>query len=119
MLVYTNYTDFGKSAVSCFACNILTEISVSFLYYLLIFPCLTCYHSASYDASVRIWDTEQGVCLHSLTKHEQPVNSISWHPDGDFLVSGALDGVINIWNTKVSHMIQNNFKEYPSLFLIK
>ena len=57
--------------------------------------------SASYDASIRIWDTQHGVCLHSLTKHDEPVNSISWHPDGEYLVSGALDGYINIWNTKV------------------
>jgi len=53
--------------------------------------------SASDDASVRIWDTEQLTCLFTFNQHLEPVNSISFHPDGNYLVSGALDGYINIW----------------------
>ena len=53
--------------------------------------------SASDDASVRIWDTEQLTCLFTFNQHLEPVNSISFHPDGNYLVSGALDGFINIW----------------------
>lgn len=53
--------------------------------------------SASDDASVRIWDTEQLTCLFTFNQHLDPVNSISFHPEGNYLVSGALDGFINIY----------------------
>lgn len=39
-----------------------------------------------------------------LSKHEDPVNSISFDPEGDFLVSGALDGVINVWSIQVGEL---------------
>lgn len=61
--------------------------------------------SASYDATIRIWNTEQCTCLQTLNKHEDPINSISFHPDGDFLVSGALDGLLNVWNVQTGACI--------------
>ena len=29
--------------------------------------------SASFDATVRLWDTEQGRCVHTLRKHDKKV----------------------------------------------
>jgi len=43
--------------------------------------------------------------VHVLSKHDAPVNSISFNPEGDFLVSGALDGVINIWSIQVRNAL--------------
>ena len=57
--------------------------------------------SASYDSTIRIWDTQSCTCLHTLNGHEDPVHSISFQPVGDFLVSGAMDGHINIWSIQV------------------
>ncbi|XP_057301743.1 F-box-like/WD repeat-containing protein ebi isoform X2 [Hydractinia symbiolongicarpus] len=61
--------------------------------------------SASYDTSVRVWDAEHAVCLYTLTRHVEPVNSISFHPDGTYLVSASLDGYINIWELQTGNFI--------------
>ena len=66
-------------------------------------PILLC--SASYDASVRIWDMEQSTCLHILTHHCEPVTSISFHPSGQYLVSGSHEGLFNLWSLKVCQWI--------------
>ena len=58
--------------------------------------------SASYDTSVKLWNTEQGVCLHTLNRHLEPVNSISFSMDGKYLASGTLDGLVNFWAVQVS-----------------
>jgi len=56
--------------------------------------------SASYDASVRLWNVEKYVCLHVLTHQFEPVNSITFHPCGQYLMSGSQDGLINLWSTQ-------------------
>ena len=41
--------------------------------------------SASFDSTVRLWDVERGDCLHTLTRHKEPVYSVAFSPDGKFL----------------------------------
>jgi len=53
--------------------------------------------SASFDATVRLWDTEVGVCLHTLRNHTKKVYTIAFSPDGTLLASGSLGGQLNIW----------------------
>ena len=38
--------------------------------------------SASYDATIKLWDVEEGRCVHSLSKHTDPVYSVAFSPDG-------------------------------------
>lgn len=59
--------------------------------------------SASFDSTVRLWDVERGVCIHTLTKHQEPVYSVAFSPDGKHLASGSFDKCVHIWNTMVSH----------------
>ena len=54
--------------------------------------------SASFDATVRLWDTEMGVCLHTLRNHTKKVYTIAFSPDGRLLASGSLGGQLNIWS---------------------
>uniref|UniRef100_A0A8D3CCS1 Transducin beta like 1 X-linked n=1 Tax=Scophthalmus maximus TaxID=52904 RepID=A0A8D3CCS1_SCOMX len=58
--------------------------------------------SASFDSTVRLWDVEGGVCIHTLTKHQEPVYSVAFSPDGKHLASGSFDKCVHIWNTTVS-----------------
>lgn len=58
--------------------------------------------SASFDSTVRLWDVERGVCIHTLTKHQEPVYSVAFSPDGKHLASGSFDKCVHIWNTTVS-----------------
>lgn len=60
------------------------------------------YFSASFDSTVRLWDVERGVCIHTLTKHTEPVYSVAFSPDGKFLASGSFDKCVHIWSTQVN-----------------
>lgn len=55
--------------------------------------------SASFDCSVRLWDVERGICIHTLVKHADPVYSVSFSPDAKYLASGSFDRKIFIWST--------------------
>ncbi|KAI4549999.1 hypothetical protein MJT46_019148 [Ovis ammon polii x Ovis aries] len=55
---------------------------------------------ASFDSTVRLWDMEQGVCIHTLTKHQEPVYSVAFSPDGKYLASGSFNKCLHIWNTQ-------------------
>lgn len=58
--------------------------------------------SASFDSTVRLWDVDRGICIHTLTKHQEPVYSVAFSPDGKHLASGSFDKCVHIWNTTVS-----------------
>jgi transducin (beta)-like 1 len=59
--------------------------------------------SASFDATIKLWDVEAGKSLFTLTRHSDPVYSVAFSPDGDFLASGSLCGLLHIWSAKVGH----------------
>lgn len=61
--------------------------------------------SASFDSTVRLWDVERGACIHTLTKHTEPVYSVAFSPDGKFLASGSFDKCVHIWSTQVKILI--------------
>jgi len=49
-----------------------------------------------------LWDVERGACIHTLTKHTEPVYSVAFSPDGKFLASGSFDKCVHIWSTQVN-----------------
>ncbi|XP_051564375.1 F-box-like/WD repeat-containing protein TBL1X [Myxocyprinus asiaticus] len=71
--------------------------------------------SASFDSTVRLWDVERGVCVHRLTKHQEPVYSVAFSPDGKFLASGSFDKCVHIWDT-VSGALVNSYKGTGGIF---
>ena len=63
--------------------------------------------SASFDSTVRLWDVERGDCLHTLTRHKEPVYSVAFSPDGKFLASGSFDKCVHIWSTDTGKLVHS------------
>jgi WD40 repeat protein len=61
--------------------------------------------SASWDATLRVWDAETGDHLHTLRGHEAEVNSVLFTPDGSRIVSASEDDTIRIWDSR-THELQ-------------
>lgn len=74
-------------------------------------PVLCLPPSASFDSTVRLWDVERGVCIHTLTRHQEPVYSVAFSPDGKHLASGSFDKCVHIWNTTVRAELQSALRQ--------
>jgi WD40 repeat protein len=53
--------------------------------------------SAGGDATVRLWQTDQGALIATLNGHKLGVTSLAFQPDGLAFASGGLDGKVIIW----------------------
>lgn len=71
--------------------------------------------SASFDSLVRIWDVEQGKCLYKLTRHSEPVYSVSFSPDGKYLASGSFDKCVHIWSADTGQLT-NTYRGTAGIF---
>ncbi|ELU14118.1 hypothetical protein CAPTEDRAFT_4250 [Capitella teleta] len=63
--------------------------------------------SASFDSTVRLWDVERGSCIHTLTRHNEPVYSVAFSPDGKYLASGSFDKCVHIWNVQSGSLVHS------------
>ncbi|CAC5402619.1 TBL1 [Mytilus coruscus] len=63
--------------------------------------------SASFDSTVRLWEVERGTCIHTLTKHQEPVYSVAFSPDGKYLASGSFDKCVHIWNVQSGSLVHS------------
>lgn len=50
--------------------------------------------SSSYDQTVRIWDVEKGVAIHTLSAHTDIVVSAHFNSSGTELVTAGFDGAV-------------------------
>ncbi|GAB2279615.1 WD40 repeat-containing protein hos15 [Dionaea muscipula] len=62
--------------------------------------------SASFDSTVKIWDVELGKLLYSLNGHREPVYSVAFSPNGEYLASGSLDKSLHIWSLKEGKIVK-------------
>jgi len=62
--------------------------------------------SASFDASIKIWDIVVGRELFTLTKHVDPVYSVAFSPSGEYLASGSFDRCLHIWSVKDGSLVK-------------
>ena len=60
---------------------------------------------ASFDTTVRLWDSITGECLKVLAEHQRPVYALTFSPDGRWLGTGSGDGWMNIYSVKVIYSI--------------
>ncbi|KAL1345025.1 hypothetical protein AAHE18_08G087900 [Arachis hypogaea] len=62
--------------------------------------------SASFDSRVKLWDVELGKVLYSLNGHRDPVYSIAFSPNGEYLASGSMDKCMHIWSVKEGKIVK-------------
>jgi len=62
--------------------------------------------SASFDATIKLWDIAVGKEMCSLNKHTDPVYSVSFSPNGEFLASGSFDRCLHIWSVKDGSLVK-------------
>jgi WD40 repeat protein len=56
--------------------------------------------SASYDYTLKIWDTETGTEVRTLTGHTSWVEAVAIAPDGKTAISASSDETLKIWDTE-------------------
>ncbi|VFQ90121.1 unnamed protein product [Cuscuta campestris] len=62
--------------------------------------------SASFDSTIKLWDVEFGRAVHSLIGHREPVYSVAFSPNGEYLASGSLDKCLIIWSVKEAKIVK-------------
>ena len=59
--------------------------------------------SCSDDGTALLWDVEYSKVVHVMdNKKRRPLTALSFSPDGRMIATGDLDGVVQIWSTKVN-----------------
>ncbi|MEG4202308.1 WD40 repeat domain-containing protein [Microcoleus sp. Pol12A5] len=58
--------------------------------------------SASMDKTLKIWDTETGRELKTLTGHSDGVDAVDLAPDGKTAISASMDKTLKIWDTETA-----------------
>jgi WD40 repeat protein len=58
--------------------------------------CVTC----SGDRTVKVWDSQTGACLHTLSQHTDAVIALAMHGRGHVFASGSTDQHVIIWSSQ-------------------
>ncbi len=61
--------------------------------------------SASYDKTVRVWDTSHGSSIIIYRGHWDRVQAVSWSSDGTRIASAGDDGTVQVWDTATGQQI--------------
>ncbi|KAG2663554.1 hypothetical protein I3760_16G036500 [Carya illinoinensis] len=62
--------------------------------------------SASFDSTIKLWDVELGRLICSLNGHRDPVYSVAFSPNGEYLASGSMDKCMHIWSVKEGKIVK-------------
>jgi len=59
------------------------------------------------DGTIHLWSLNTNSLLYTLKGHTNTVESLSFSPDGQLLVSGSADKTVKIWDVKIGLMLQS------------
>ena len=63
--------------------------------------------SAGVDRAVRIWNAENGSLVHELMGHKLDCFSVTFHPSGEYIISGDYLGEIRQWEVKTGKYVRS------------
>ncbi len=56
---------------------------------------------------MQLWDVEAGTSFHTLQRHTEPVYSVAFSPNGEFLASGSFDRCLYIWSVRDGKVLRS------------
>ena len=62
--------------------------------------------SASYDNTVRLWDSSTGARLQTLEGHSACVRAVVFSPDGKLVASASYDNTVRLWDSSTGVTLQ-------------
>lgn len=58
------------------------------------------------DTTIYIWDAQTGAIVQELVGHRDTVDSVQFHPNGQWLLSASWDGLIILWDLETGERIR-------------
>src|SRR6185295_11091927 len=66
----------------------------------------SCFATASWDHTIKIWEAADGNLLRTLAGHTGQVSTVAFSPDGKTLASAGWDHTVNLWNVQSGELIR-------------
>jgi platelet-activating factor acetylhydrolase IB subunit alpha len=60
--------------------------------------------TASDDASIKLWDYDEGELEGTMKSHTGKVNYIAYHPSGKILASCSTDMTVKLWSIETKQV---------------
>ncbi|KAF9448122.1 ribosome biogenesis protein YTM1 [Macrolepiota fuliginosa MF-IS2] len=57
-------------------------------------------YSCGFDSTVRVWDTENGICTHTITAAEKPFLDLAVSPDGNTALAASTDRTLTPYDLR-------------------
>jgi WD40 repeat protein/GTPase SAR1 family protein len=61
--------------------------------------------TSNLNGDIRLWHTQTGQLLHTLSSHQDLAWSVAWSPDSHKLASGSLDRTACLWDTQTGQLL--------------
>jgi uncharacterized protein with WD repeat len=62
--------------------------------------------SASWDRTIRLWDSAMGASLQTLEGHSRWVQAVAFSPDGKLVASASQDRTVRLWDSAMGASLQ-------------
>lgn len=76
-------------------------------------------YNTNFDSDIRLWDLNTGQQIKTFKGHTAAINSLEFSPDGQYILSAALDGKTRIWEVSTNKELKSIEAGSPAVFINK